>query len=114
MLDLLTLFQDTDKYRALFGANSVAQRLYNNPDFRLDSLTEKELSSLRLKSGKELKIVRNTIFARHNFNFDTIWLRNVFIRNFSDYTPETKHVELTATDKYNIKFILKLEERQVK
>lgn len=58
-------------------------------------------------SRSELRVMRNTIYARHGYIFSSADLNNYFSR-FSWYTPYTKVVperELSSVEKHNINLI---------
>lgn len=62
-------------------------------------------------SATELRILRNTIYARHGRKFKDAKLRNYF-NQFSWYNPTKAEVspsELTETEKHNIELIKRFE-----
>ena len=61
-------------------------------------------------SNADLRIMRNEIYARHGYIFDSQDLRDYFSRQ-SWYRPVSKKVTLTAIEKYNVLFIQDFEKR---
>lgn len=59
-------------------------------------------------SSTDLRILRNTVFARHGYIFDSKDLETFFSAR-KWYKPVTKNVELSEMDKQNINFVLKFE-----
>lgn len=53
----------------------------------------------------DVQVMRNTIFARYDYAFDTVWLRKYFTKHFPNYRPLTKKVHLTKVDQRNLAFI---------
>jgi hypothetical protein len=70
-------------------------------------VTEQDLDNCSLE---DLKIMRNEIYARHGYIFDSQDLRDYFSRQ-SWYRPVSKKVNLTAIEKYNVLFIQDFEKR---
>lgn len=71
-------------------------------------LTDDDVRDL---SGPELRILRNTIYARHGRRFVSKDLQNYF-SGFSWYTPRVNEVnpnELSAVEKHNIQLIQRYE-----
>lgn len=70
-----------------------------------EDLEEKQLRGL---TKRELRLVRNTIFARHGYTFDTDWIAEHFSQ-FDWYEPKGKSVELTDVEKKNVKLVQRVE-----
>lgn len=69
-----------------------------------------KLSDLDGLSGRDLKLLRNTVFARHGRPFTTDLVKGHF-KTVSWYQPNETYADaqLTAVDKKNVKLILSLE-----
>lgn len=79
-------------------------------------ITNKRLEDSLLKnlSQKELYLLRNSIYAKHEIIFKSKNLQNYFT-NFNWYNPHNKTVVLTDIDKFNLKLITWYEtENQLK
>ena len=83
-----------------------------NEEVCLSLLSEKKLynSDLEGKSKKELEIMRNSIYARHGYQFKREDLSNYFSQ-FSWYTPITNDMsavysDMSEIEKYNVDYIL--------
>lgn len=77
---------------------------------RLDKLlTLKDLDGL---SPRDLKLLRNTIYARHGRPFETPLVQGHF-KTVQWYTPDPKYADsaLTPVDKKNVKLIQSLEQQ---
>lgn len=59
-------------------------------------------------SSKERRIMRNEIFARHGYIFNSQDLRDYFMAQ-DWYHPITKSVNLSEVEKYNVEFIKRYE-----
>lgn len=59
-------------------------------------------------SKGELRILRNAIYAMHNYMFDSVDLQNYF-GNFYDYSPVTKNVTLNKVEQANVNLIKSME-----
>lgn len=96
----------------LAAKNGLARLLYDNPNMDLTKLNNEQQQFLKTCNKTELKIIRNVIFARYNYDFDTEWLIAYYATHFEKYKPVTKHITLTDIDKKNIGVILELEKRK--
>ncbi len=72
------------------------------------NLEEKEGIFVYNLSQSELKTLRNTVYARHGYIFDSKDLAD-FFSSRKWYKPVSKKAELTDVDKKNIDFLLKFE-----
>ncbi|MCU0825546.1 MAG: YARHG domain-containing protein, partial [Leptospira sp.] len=77
-------------------------------------LSDKKLDNELLENYKDsidLRIIRNSIFAKHNYIFKSNDL-NDFFRNFDWYSPKSGKVDhlLTPNDNENIALISKKEQ----
>ena len=59
-------------------------------------------------SAKELRIMRNEIYARHGYIFKSKDLRTYFL-NQGWYVPVSREVELSEVEMYNVNFIRQFE-----
>lgn len=64
-------------------------------------LTDRDLAEY---NDEELRILRNAIYAMHNYRFDSQDLRDYF-RGFYDYEPRTKNISLSDIEMYNVNII---------
>ncbi len=65
-------------------------------------------SDLRNYSSSELRILRNAIYAMHDYDFDSPDLRD-FFGNFSGYAPLTKNPHLSKIENANVNLIKSYE-----
>lgn len=88
---------------------SNAGRVYDYSDYVLYTrLTSADIAGL---SKSDLRIMRNTIFARHGYIFKSADLANYF-SNFDWYEPRYKSIPLNAfsdTERHNIQLIQSYE-----
>lgn len=68
-------------------------------------LTHKDIAGY---NGKELRLLRNAIYALHNYDFISADLQDYF-GNFSGYTPVSRNVRLNKTESANVAFIQSYE-----
>lgn len=90
------------------GTYAVARKIYLYPNFVLGKTPEIALVENSF-TYLETKVIKNAIFARYGYAFDTIWLRNYFVKNFDTYSPKTKNITLSPIDKKNLAYIKYLE-----
>ena len=77
-------------------------------DYPFTSLRKVTDDDLVYKSSRELRIMRNEIFARHGYIFDSKDMRKHFMsKNW--YRPTSKNVILSDIEKYNVEFIKRYE-----
>lgn len=60
-------------------------------------------------SEYELKIMRNEIYARHGYIFDSEDMKRFFSQQ-SWYRPVSKNITLSSTERYNVEFIKSYEQ----
>lgn len=63
---------------------------------------------LRVMNGQELRIVRNTFFARGGYKFETQDLLSYF-EGFDWYAPSSTKIVLDSLDEFNIQYLKSLE-----
>ncbi len=77
-------------------------------------LSQKKYETYMLNlSEKDLQLLRNTIFARHKYDFQTFWIKRYFADRFYEYWqhhPKLKEVRLTDLEESNIEYLRRLEE----
>jgi ankyrin repeat protein len=89
------------------GPYALARKLYTDPNYVLQPSATIETSITYL----EATVIKNSIFARKGYAFDTIWMRRYFNKNYDTYNPATKNIALSKIDKQNlayIKYLVKL------
>ena len=75
------------------------------PQTRTRKLVPADVAGL---SSAELKIMRNEIFARHGYAFQTADMRDYFGRQ-PWYTSRSRSVSLSQIEQYNVQFIKRHE-----
>jgi len=77
-------------------------------------LSQKKYETYMLNlSEKDLQLLRNTIFARHKYDFQTFWIKRYFADRFYEYWqhhPKLKEIRLTDLEENNIEYLRRLEE----
>lgn len=110
-LDIQTpiLVKMNDTEEEFLEPNQIVTTRYNRI-YQIASLTKIRNSSLQEQSKKELRLMRNEIFAAHGYIFKSADLREYFEKT-KWYKPRYSNVDdrLTEIEKYNIKQILKVE-----
>jgi ankyrin repeat protein len=101
----------SDKYnRPKYSVNSIIDKLYRDPAFDLSAQDKDLVQFLRKQTKETLRRVRNTIFARKNYQFDDPQLTDYFRKRFPSYKPTTLKYEMSEIDKRNIKYLKDIEE----
>ena len=80
-----------------------------NGDYSFASLIKLTKDDLMGFTKAELRIMRNEIYARHGYIFDSKDLRDYFMKK-EWYRPLTKNVKLNAIEKYNVDLIKRYED----
>lgn len=79
-----------------------------NGDYSFASLIKLTEDDLMGFTKAELRIIRNEIYARHGYIFDSKDLRDYFMKK-EWYKPRTKNVKLSAIEQYNVNLIKQYE-----
>lgn len=97
-----------------FMAVIFSQQLHAQGKYQVASQRELTAADLQGKSGAELKIMRNEIFARYGYIFKTKDMKEYFAGQ-SWYRPTAADVtgKLTAIEKKNVELIKKAESGQI-
>lgn len=95
----------------LFGFVTTASAQEDGGLFPFTSYRKVVYSDIVYMSSSDLRIMRNEIYARHGYIFDSADLRRYFM-NQSWYTPRTKNVKLSSIEEYNVKVIKQYEDGQ--
>ncbi len=112
----LDLYQELGKEDSIYPVSldelsrtdRVVRKLYMYPKLSLEDLPQRADMETNF-TYLETKILKNTIYARYGYTFDTVWLRIFFNKNFDSYRPQTTNISLTALDKKNLAYIKYLE-----
>lgn len=95
-----------DSLDELADSDGLARKLFENHNFSImRDLPINLRPDLKAYTFLEINVLKNAIYARHGYIFQTAWLRNYFITNFSAYHPVEKNVSLSKIDKENLAFI---------
>lgn len=96
---------NTETTSEKIASNSIDDSQYDWLSIR--KVTAADLSG---KTAGDLRLMRNSIFARHGYIFDSQDLTDYF-RNFDWYRPTTRNIShlLNEVEKYNVSFIQKFE-----
>lgn len=90
----------------------LVRLMFENPGTDLDHLSIDQRNFLHTCNTKELQVIRNAIFARQNYAFDTDWLTQYYTKHFDVYKPVSKDIKLSDIDKKNINTLLALEKEK--
>lgn len=96
--------------RPKYSVDSIINKLYHDAAFELSSQGNDQLRFLRLQTPETLRRVRNTIFARKNYQFDDPRLVEYFRKRFQSYKPSTRVYEMQEVDKRNVQYMKEIEE----
>lgn len=96
-----------------YSANELILILYNDRTIKLseEESVKKQLDHL---TERQLKLIRNAIFARYNYKFTTPWLIEYYTETFPEYKPSVGKPKLTKDDKSNIQYLLRIEKMKKK
>lgn len=83
----------------LIFKNSLVESLFHNQNYKIWKLTNQHQEEFGMFRGYQAKIAKNAIFARKGYSFKSKWLTIYFKKHFKEYTPKTKNLILSDTDK---------------
>jgi hypothetical protein len=96
--------------RPKYSADSIIDKLYRDPTFVLSDQGKDLTQFLRKQKKETLRRIRNTIFARKNYQFDDPQLTEYFRKRFPSYKPITRNYEMSDIDKRNVQYMKEIEE----
>ncbi len=92
-----------------YSVGSIIDKLYHDPAFDLALQDKDQIQFLRKQTGETLRLMRNTIFARKNYQFDDPQLTEYFQKRFPSYKPAVRKYDLSGIDKRNVQYMLEIE-----
>lgn len=106
--DLISEFEKCgSRSKSVFGSGMLPT---SGSIHQFDYLSERYVTSDEVMSLSlaERRILRNAIYAMHDYDFDSADLRRYF-SNFDEFYPSTKYPSLNKIEEYNINFIKRYE-----
>lgn len=99
-------------YYFLADKTTTTEITYNSADeyYHITGSRKLTYDDIKGLSNRELRIMRNEIYARHGYIFQDAMLRDHFLQK-SWYTPQTKNVALSNIEQYNVLFIKSYEQQ---
>lgn len=95
--------------RPKYSVESIIDKLYRDPAFDLTAQNKDQIQFLRKQTGETLRRIRNTIFARKNYQFDDPQLTEYFRKRFPSYKPTVRQYDPSVIDKRNVQYMLEIE-----
>ncbi len=96
--------------RPKYSVDPIIDKLYRDPAFDLSTQDKDLVNFLRKQTTETLRRIRNTIFARKNYQFDDPQLVEYFRKKFPSYRSSTRKYDMSDVDKRNVKFMQEIEE----
>lgn len=96
-------------YKPKYSLDAIIDRLFTDPNFDMPNERGELDSILKQQTRNNLRLIRNTIFARKNFSFDDTALTEFYESRFPKYKPKKKKIKLSDLDKRNIQYIQWME-----
>lgn len=96
--------------RPKYSVESIIDKLYREPTFDLTAQDKDQIEFLRKQTKETLRRIRNTIFARKNYQFDDPQLTEYFRKRFPSYKPAIRKYDLSDIDKRNVRYLQEIEE----
>jgi ankyrin repeat protein len=93
-----------------YSVESLIEKLYGDSSFDLSTQDKDLVQFLRRQTKETLRRVRNTIYARKNFQFDNPQLTEYFRKRFPTYKPVVRKYEMSEVDKRNVRYIQEIEQ----
>lgn len=99
-------------YYFLADKTTTTEITYNSTDeyYHITGSRKLTYDDIKGLSNRELRIMRNEIYARHGYIFQDAKLRDHFLQK-PWYTPQTKNVALSNIEQYNVLFIKSYEQQ---
>ena len=99
-------------YYFLADKTTTTEITYNSADeyYHITGSRKLTYDDIKGLSNRELRIMRNEIYARHGYIFQDAMLRDHFLQK-PWYTPQTKNVALSSIEQYNVLFIKSYEQQ---
>lgn len=99
-------------YYFLADKTTTTEITYNSADeyYHITGSRKLTYDDIKGLSNRELRIMRNEIYARHGYIFQDAMLRDHFLQK-PWYTPQTKNVALSSIEQYNVQFIKSYEQQ---
>ena len=99
-------------YYFLVDKTTTTEITYNSADeyYHITGSRKLTYDDIKGLSNRELRIMRNEIYARHGYIFQDAMLRDHFLQK-PWYTPQTKNVALSSIEQYNVLFIKSYEQQ---
>lgn len=99
-------------YYFLVDKTTTTEITYNSTDeyYHITGSRKLTYDDIKGLSSRELRIMRNEIYARHGYIFQDAMLRDHFLQK-PWYTPQTKNVALSSIEQYNVLFIKSYEQQ---
>lgn len=99
-------------YYFLADKTTTTEIAYNSADeyYHITGSRKLTYDDIKGLSNRELRIMRNEIYARHGYIFQDAMLRDHFMQK-PWYTPQTKNVALSNIEQYNVLFIKSYEQQ---
>ena len=99
-------------YYFLADKTTTTEITYNSTDeyYHITGSRKLTYDDIKGLSNRELRIMRNEIYARHGYIFQDAMLRDHFLQK-PWYTPQTKNVALSSIEQYNVLFIKSYEQQ---
>ena len=96
----------------LADKTTTTEITYNSADeyYHITGSRKLTYDDIKGLSNRELRIMRNEIYARHGYIFQDAKLRDHFLQK-PWYTPQTKNVALSSIEQYNVLFIKSYEQQ---
>ena len=92
-----------------YTIDSIIDKLYHDPTFDLAAQDKDQTQFLRKQTKETLRRLRNTIFARKNYQFDDPHLTEYFRKRFPSYKPAVRKYDLSDIDKRNVEYMKMIE-----
>lgn len=100
----------TTSYVPKYSFEAILRRIYEDPDFDMKYDSRDLDSMLKQQTRKNLRLLRNAVFAKYNYQFDDQVLVRFYKEHFSSYKPLTKNINLNKLDKQNVEYLKNMEE----
>jgi len=95
----------------VYKYNEILNLLYTDNSYNLWYQGGDLAHSLVHEEEFLIRVLRNSIYAKHGYRFSDNNLTRFFEMNFPSYKPLTKNIELNETEKGNIEFLKIVEDR---
>lgn len=107
--DVVRIIKDRLKQKKyqnrILTVDNIVVRLYEDKSFILEEVHD----VVKYVTNSDLRLIKNAIFARNSYRFDSEDLLSYYKERFRSYKPKTKKVKLSDIDRKNLDYVKRMK-----